>query len=62
MSVEITDWKTHTDEDGILWLTLDQLGTSTNVLSISVLQQLDGLLDEISANLPRAVIFRSGKA
>jgi 3-hydroxyacyl-CoA dehydrogenase/enoyl-CoA hydratase/3-hydroxybutyryl-CoA epimerase len=62
MSVEITDWKTHADDDGILWLTLDQAGTSTNVLSISVLQQLDGLLDEISANPPRAVIFRSGKA
>ncbi len=62
MSVEITDWKTHADDDGILWLTLDQAGTSTNVLSISVLQQLDSLLDEISSNPPRAVIFRSGKA
>ncbi|MCP4392525.1 MAG: crotonase, partial [Gammaproteobacteria bacterium] len=62
MSVKITDWKSDADEDGILWLTLDQRDTSTNVLSKSVLEQLDSLLDEINANLPRAVIFRSGKA
>jgi 3-hydroxyacyl-CoA dehydrogenase/enoyl-CoA hydratase/3-hydroxybutyryl-CoA epimerase len=62
MSAATIDWQSHRDDDGILWLVLDQQGTDTNVLSISVLEQLDSLLDEIIDNPPRAVIFRSGKA
>jgi 3-hydroxyacyl-CoA dehydrogenase/enoyl-CoA hydratase/3-hydroxybutyryl-CoA epimerase len=61
MSTVITDWRSHCDDDGILWLILDQQGTATNVLSISVLEQLGSLLDEIESNFPKAVIFRSGK-
>ena len=57
----ITDWNSHRDEDGILWLILDQQGSSTNVLSVAVLEQLDSLLDEIDANPAKAVVFRSGK-
>jgi len=59
---KVTDWNSHSDDDGILWLTLDMQGTATNVLSISVLEQLDSLLDDIEANPPRALIFRSGKS
>ncbi len=61
MSETIVDWHSHCDDDGILWLILDQRDTSTNVLSISVLDQLGSLLDEVSSNPPRAIIFRSGK-
>ncbi len=61
MSNAITDWQSKRDDDGILWLILDQQGTDTNVLSISVLEQLDSLLDEIKGDLPRAIVFRSGK-
>ncbi len=64
MNQEIIDWTTHTDDKGILWLTLDQQGTRTNVLSASVLDQLDSLLEQIIEQrpAPAAVIFRSGKA
>lgn len=62
MSETIVDWQSHCDDDGILWLVLDKQNTDTNVLSVSVLEQLDSLLDEISNNPPRAIIFRSGKA
>ena len=62
MSQTIVDWNSHCDDDGILWLILDKKGTETNVLSISVLEQLDSLLDEIKDNPPKAVIFRSGKS
>ncbi len=62
MSETIVDWQSHSDDDGILWLTLDQQDTDTNVLSISVLEQLDSLLDEINNKPPTAIIFRSGKA
>jgi len=61
MSDSITDWTTHTDEQGVLWLTLDKQDTDTNVLSSSVLDQLNVLIDQIISDAPRAVIFRSGK-
>ena len=62
MNTNTGDWQSRLDEDGILWLILDQQNTSTNVLSITVLNQLDNLLDEISQSLPKAVVFRSGKS
>jgi 3-hydroxyacyl-CoA dehydrogenase/enoyl-CoA hydratase/3-hydroxybutyryl-CoA epimerase len=61
MTSTIVDWHSHRDDDGILWLVLDKKGTDTNVLSVSVLQQLDALLDEVDTSPPKAVIFRSGK-
>jgi 3-hydroxyacyl-CoA dehydrogenase/enoyl-CoA hydratase/3-hydroxybutyryl-CoA epimerase len=62
MNSNTGDWQRRLDDDGILWMILDQQNTSTNVLSISVLEQLDGLLDEITQDLPKAVVFRSGKS
>ena len=61
MNADTPDWQSKLDDDGILWITLDQQKTSTNVLSVSVLEQLDGLLDEVSRNIPKAIVFRSGK-
>ncbi len=61
MSEAIVDWHSHCDDDGILWLVLDKQNTDTNVLSVSVLEQLDNLLDQVSSSLPKALIFRSGK-
>ena len=61
MNESIIDWKRELDADGILWLVLDKQDSDTNVLSVSVLEQLDSLLDEIDTSLPRAVVFRSGK-
>ena len=61
MSVDITDWNSRLDDDGILWLILDKQNTDTNVLSIAVLEQLDALLDQINDSTTRAIVFRSGK-
>lgn len=62
MTVAITDWTSHTDDQNILWLSLDLQGTDTNVLSSSVLDQLNLLIDQILADKPKAVIFRSAKS
>jgi len=62
MSEKIVDWKTDTDEQGVLWLTLDKQDTDTNVLSASVLEQLNRLVDQIIVDKPSAVIIQSGKA
>lgn len=61
MSIEISDWQVHSDDEGILWLTLDKQDTATNVLSVSVLDQLNVLIDQVLQNNPVAVIIRSGK-
>lgn len=62
MNKTLVDWQSQSDDDGILWVILDQQNTDTNVLSVSVLEQLDELLNQIEANPPKAVVFRSGKA
>jgi 3-hydroxyacyl-CoA dehydrogenase/enoyl-CoA hydratase/3-hydroxybutyryl-CoA epimerase len=56
-----TAWKLERDSDSIAWLTLDKPGTSANVLSSSVLLELDALLEPLARNPPRAVIIVSGK-
>ena len=54
-------WKSATDADGILWLTLDKPGTSANVLSSEVLLELDSLLRPMHQSPPRGVVVVSGK-
>ena len=54
-------WTMERDTDGIVWLTADKPRTSTNVLSSHVLRELDSLLDQISADLPRGVVVASAK-
>jgi 3-hydroxyacyl-CoA dehydrogenase/enoyl-CoA hydratase/3-hydroxybutyryl-CoA epimerase len=62
MSQAITDWISETDSQGILWLTLDMQDSATNLLSTSILEQLDTLLDQIAVDKPSAVIIQSGKS
>ena len=62
MSETIKDWKSETDNQGILWLTLDMQDSATNLLSTSILEQLDQLVDQISTDRPSAVILQSGKS
>jgi 3-hydroxyacyl-CoA dehydrogenase/enoyl-CoA hydratase/3-hydroxybutyryl-CoA epimerase len=51
----------NTDAGGILWLTLDRPGTSTNTLCREVIQELESLLRPIAHTPPRGVVIRSGK-
>jgi len=54
-------WKMERDSDGIVWLTADKPGTSTNVLSSHVLRELNELLDRIASPPPRGVVILSAK-
>src|SRR4030088_1980727 len=54
-------WKLERDAEGIAWLTLDKPGSSANVLSSSVLTELDALLATLERDLPRGVVVISGK-
>jgi 3-hydroxyacyl-CoA dehydrogenase/enoyl-CoA hydratase/3-hydroxybutyryl-CoA epimerase len=54
-------WKTERDGDGIAWLIFDKPGTSANVLSASVLMELNAVLAGLEKDLPRGVIVISAK-
>ncbi|MGE0581701.1 MAG: 3-hydroxyacyl-CoA dehydrogenase NAD-binding domain-containing protein [Steroidobacteraceae bacterium] len=54
-------WTLAREADGLATLTLDKPGTTAYVLSRAVLLELDGLLGQLEAALPRAIIVRSGK-
>jgi 3-hydroxyacyl-CoA dehydrogenase/enoyl-CoA hydratase/3-hydroxybutyryl-CoA epimerase len=55
------NWKVEIDADKIGWLTCDIPGSSTNVLSASVLAELATHLSEISKARPRGVVVKSAK-
>jgi 3-hydroxyacyl-CoA dehydrogenase / enoyl-CoA hydratase / 3-hydroxybutyryl-CoA epimerase len=61
MNTPAPAWRSETDPDGIVWLTLDKPGTSTNVLSRDTLLELDALLRPFLAQPPRGLVIRSGK-
>jgi 3-hydroxyacyl-CoA dehydrogenase/enoyl-CoA hydratase/3-hydroxybutyryl-CoA epimerase len=54
-------WQQEKDADGIVWLTLDRPGTSTNTLSEAVLRELDVLLGPLASAVPAGLVLRSGK-
>jgi 3-hydroxyacyl-CoA dehydrogenase / enoyl-CoA hydratase / 3-hydroxybutyryl-CoA epimerase len=54
-------WGIERDADGIAWLTLDKPATSANVLSSSVLIELDAVLASLERQLPRALVLLSAK-
>lgn len=55
------NWSLERDAEGVAWLTLDKPGTSANVLSGSVLLELDGLLASLEKEPPRALVVLSAK-
>jgi 3-hydroxyacyl-CoA dehydrogenase / enoyl-CoA hydratase / 3-hydroxybutyryl-CoA epimerase len=61
MNTAASAWKMERDAEGIVWLTLDKPGSSTNVLGRAILEELGGLLEQIAANVPKGVVIRSGK-
>jgi len=62
MNTPVAAWKMERDAEGIVWLTLDKPGTSTNVLGRAVLEELGTLIAPLAADPPRGVVVRSGKA
>jgi 3-hydroxyacyl-CoA dehydrogenase / enoyl-CoA hydratase / 3-hydroxybutyryl-CoA epimerase len=54
-------FKPERDSDGIVWLTIDKPATSANVLSGSVLAELDGVLATLERELPKGLVLVSGK-
>jgi len=55
------NWKTATDLDGVLWLSIDRTGESANSLSLEVLSELGAIVDELEKNPPAGLVMQSGK-
>jgi 3-hydroxyacyl-CoA dehydrogenase / enoyl-CoA hydratase / 3-hydroxybutyryl-CoA epimerase len=55
-------WSLEVDADRVAWLVCDTPGTSTNVLSSTVLRDLAAQLADIATQRPAGVVIRSAKA
>src|SRR5688572_11856273 len=61
MNTAAAAWKVDRDAEGIVWLTLDKPGTSTNVLGRAIIEELGTVLEPLEADPPKGVVIRSGK-
>lgn len=57
-----TDFHWEIDQDGIAWLAVDKADAGTNVLTESILEQLDEVIVEIAQNHPQGLVIHSAKA
>ena len=54
-------WRMETDGDGIVWLGVDKVHASANVLSAEVVEELGQALEAIAVRAPRGLIIHSTK-
>jgi 3-hydroxyacyl-CoA dehydrogenase/enoyl-CoA hydratase/3-hydroxybutyryl-CoA epimerase len=54
-------WKLETDAAGIAWLCFDKADAKANVLASYVIEELNGLLDELEQSPPKGLVLYSGK-
>jgi len=59
--LRVQHWQMHAREDGVLVLSFDRAGTSVNTLAQEVLIELDGLLERLAVDPPKALVIRSAK-
>ena len=57
----IKHWKKETDDNGIVWLSLDSPDAKANVLSSVVLGELNDLVDPLTQSPPKGLVIWSGK-
>ena len=55
------NWKLERDDAGIAWLCLDKADAKANVLSSDVIEELDGILTELTTSPPSGLVMYSGK-
>jgi len=61
MTEPLQHWRLERDQAGTAWLCLDKAGSSANVLSRAVLNELEQLLDQLERDAPSGVVLFSGK-
>lgn len=58
---QTSQWQSSQDEQGIVWLTLDRQGSSTNVLDSKVLTEFKALLQALETLKPKGLVIQSAK-
>lgn len=61
MSIQYTHWTLDQDDQDLAWLTLDVAGSSTNILSLPVLDEFRQILERLEERMPAGVAIASGK-
>jgi len=56
-----THWNIERDEAGIAWLHLNMADSKVNLLKGAVIEELDGILEKFSDNMPNGVVILSDK-
>lgn len=59
--MEKKHWRVERDQDDLVWCHLDKQDNNTNTLSADVLNELDDILAELEQQIPKGVVFLSGK-
>ena len=54
-------WALTRDDDDIAWLAIDCPDQSTNTLSVAVLEELGGVIEELTLSRPRGLVVYSSK-
>jgi 3-hydroxyacyl-CoA dehydrogenase/enoyl-CoA hydratase/3-hydroxybutyryl-CoA epimerase len=54
-------WRLDEDADGIVWLTFDRAGASTNTFSKEVMDELGAIIGRLAEERPKGLVIRSGK-
>jgi 3-hydroxyacyl-CoA dehydrogenase/enoyl-CoA hydratase/3-hydroxybutyryl-CoA epimerase len=54
-------WRIAPDAEGIVWLTFDKAGSSTNTFSKDVMEELGRIVDRLAQARPKGLVIRSGK-
>lgn len=54
-------WRMETDQDRILWLTIDRGDAKVNSMNREVFDEFDSVLDDVAQQNPAAVVIVSGK-
>ncbi len=60
-AVKQKHWRYEQDRQGLVWLTFDKQGESTNTFSREALEDFDAALDAIRDLKPKGLVIRSGK-
>ena len=54
-------FETRTDDDGVVWITMDVAGSSVNIMTQAVTADLCGIIDHLAQSPPAGLVLRSGK-
>jgi len=58
---EYSHWQVHTDSEGIVWLSCDREGESSNSLSEDVIAELGDIVTVLESNEPAGLVLQSAK-